>query len=82
MMGYYFRNGLGCGLAGGGWLGTLLICLAIAGVVLYLVLRQPKQSDKSARSDANESINVLNLRFARGEISEEEYKARKAAILK
>lgn len=60
----------------------MFICLIIAGIILYFVLRQPKKSDKSFSSDTNESINILNLRFAKGEISEEEYKVKKATILK
>lgn len=60
----------------------MFICLIIAGIILYFVLRQPKKFDKSFSSDTNESINMLSLRFAKGEISEEEYKVKKAMILK
>lgn len=75
-------NGFGCGINGGGWFGMLFIGLLLIGLVIYLLYRLSKKTEIKNTVDSNESINILNLRFAKGEINEEEYKARKAAILK
>ncbi|WP_030962413.1 SHOCT domain-containing protein [Streptomyces sp. NRRL S-378] len=73
------------GMAGWGWvvmaLGmVLLVALAVAGVVLLL-----RSADRPASSTARPPAlpspkQVLADRFARGEIDEEEYEQRLAAL--
>lgn len=82
MMGY--GTGLGFGL--GGWLGMLgMIILVVAVIVLiaWLVGRvapasQPQlPAPPPARQDA---LELLRLRFARGEITKDEYLAAKQTL--
>jgi len=75
-------NGFGCGINGEGWLGMMLIGLLLIGLIIYFVYKLPKKTESGHFNEMNDSINILNLRFAKGEINEDEYKARKAAILK
>lgn len=55
--------------------------LLVVGVIVYLIVQFPKRDGAKRNSELDEPLNILNARFAKGEISEEEYKARKAAIL-
>ena len=52
----------------GGWL-TLLIGAVLAGIIIYLLIRNGKS--KSAVSESTEAI--LKGRLAKGDINEEEY---------
>lgn len=79
MMGY---SGYGYGMMGYGW-GLLMmigvIALTILGIVaLVRYLQQP--SRPNYQSVGNNALNILNERFAKGEITEEEYKSKKAEI--
>lgn len=80
--GYEINNGFGCGINGGGGFGMMLIGLLLIGLIIYLVFRQPKRAEHRNSNEIDDSINILNLRFAKGEIDEDEFKSRKAAILK
>ena len=70
-------------MTGWGWgMMLLLVVLAVAGVVsLFLVItywaRGPAPGRDSSRADPEE---ILADRFARGEIDEEEFHARRAAL--
>jgi putative membrane protein len=59
-----------------GLVGVLFLALIIAGVVL--VLREP--SSRGPRGDEHSALRILDERFARGEIDEEEYRRRRATI--
>ncbi len=77
----------GCGFAGGwlgwmGWLGPVLMIvfwvLVIVGLVflirwLFLRSAPPKQQDSA--------LDILKLRYARGEISQEEFEQMKQQLL-
>lgn len=56
----------------------LLILLVIAYYIYKAVRRGTLNTDKISLS----SIDILNERFAKGEINEEEYKSKKNEILK
>lgn len=60
----------------------MIVGLLLIGLVIYLVVEHTRRPETKDRTSVDESLNILNLRFARGEIGEEEYRARKAAILK
>lgn len=83
MMGFLYRNGCGFynGIFGGGWF--FMICLFIVGLIVYIAYKSMKREDASKQhSNFNESLQILNLRLVKGEINEDEYKAKKAEILK
>lgn len=72
MMGY------GYGMMGGfGVLSLLLI-----GLVIYAVVKlaQGGNGNNDKRSKGNDALNILNQRYASGEISEEEYKQKKKML--
>ena len=75
----YSGTGFGHWFFGGGILGfgfTVLIIIIIAALVLKLI-RAP-QRRKSETSDTLDSLMILKSRFAKGEVTEQEYKKMKA----
>lgn len=76
MMGY------GYGMMGYGWGWLMMIgiaALTILGIVALLRYLQ-KSGKQNYRTAGNSALNILNERYAKGEISEEEYKNKKAEI--
>lgn len=67
----------------GGWFGVILIPVIIIGVIVYAVMRLSKNNNnvRNERQYDN-SLEILNERFARGEINEEEYKRKKDMLMK
>ncbi len=63
--------GLGHGMFGAGFLGWAITLLII--VLVVLVLGRFFRSDKKPSADTRDSLKILDDRFARGEISEQEY---------
>lgn len=82
MMGYGYGYGWVLMLVGG------LIVIAIIAVVIYLLIRAINISGKSSSSTQHEmqtantsrALAVLAERYARGEITDEEYKQKKSEI--
>lgn len=71
----YSGAGLGHWFFGGGIIGfglTALIIILIAALVLKLM--RGNQQNKSQNSDRLDSLMILKNRFAKGEITEQEYK--------
>lgn len=69
MMGYYNNNGYGWG----GWMLAIMLIwpLLLAGAIWAVIAIT---RDRPARQKVPESpVEILNQRFARGEISEREY---------
>lgn len=81
---YGYGTGLGFGI--GGWLGLLgMIILVIAGVLLiaWLVGRAAPASQPptvAPRPAGQDALELLRLRFARGEITQDEYQAAKQVL--
>ena len=72
MWGYsHMGPGMGHGMFGTGFLGWFIILLII--VLIVLVLSRLFRSDKKTSADTRDSLKILDDRFARGEISEQEY---------
>ena len=66
----------------GSWFGIMIICIIIIGIVVFLISRQFSNNDiKDIRARDN-SLEVLNERFARGEINEDEYNNKKNILIK
>ncbi len=80
MWGCNYYNGAGFGhlFFGRGILGfslTAIIIIAVAALIFRLI-----RSDRSVKSEAldkNDSFEILKIRFAKGEINEQEFKKMK-----
>ncbi len=71
-----FYNGSGYGFMSGGWnwlIGVGIILLVVA--VTYLIVNRNKNKDSN-----NNALKSLKVKFAQGEITEEEYKKRKSVL--
>lgn len=85
MMRYGFGNG-GFGMMGGTWgflmtlFMLLLIVLAILGIVA--LVRYLQKSKPVAVPAENPALMILNERYARGELNDEEYTTKKATLMK
>ena len=75
--------GYGYGGHMGGYGGTMmygygglfiwLIVIALAGVAIYFLVMRSKSSPSSRNSSHETAIHILQKRFAKGEITKEEY---------
>lgn len=70
-----------------GWIGMIIgmIIFVAAIVVLIVILLRPKRMDHygdNYRGNQDSSMRLLDERFAKGEIDEEEYKKRKEILKK
>jgi putative membrane protein len=81
---YGFGSGVGPGL--GGWLGMIGLIVIVVGVILliaWLVGRTgaPAPSQASTVLPAgHDALELLRMRFARGEITEDEYRSAKQVL--
>lgn len=93
MMGYFNQGGMMGNRWDYGWILILLgglIVIGIIGVIIYALVRAANVSGKSdsatpreIQNDSNSrALAVLAERYARGEISDEEYKQKKNEITK
>lgn len=80
----YGYDGAGWGV--GGWILMVILMVLFWGVVVTVfiaVFRRAPSSEGTSRPAApshGSAEQILNERFARGEIDEEEYRARRAAL--
>ncbi|MDD7793512.1 SHOCT domain-containing protein [Clostridium sp. 'White wine YQ'] len=81
--GYGRFGGNGYGYGGAGFM-MMIPMLIILLLVIYFVYKAISRKDinLSANRTSSNAIDILNERFAKGEISEEEYSARKKQLLK
>jgi putative membrane protein len=79
----------GCrGLGFGGFYGAppfmmmipMIIFLIVAGYFIYKLFINKKNNNNPVSSQSFRAIEILNERFAKGEINEEEYIARKSQL--
>ncbi|MBZ9687033.1 SHOCT domain-containing protein [Clostridium estertheticum] len=76
------RNGYGYGYnMMGGWFGMMIIPIIIIGVIVFVVYNHGHNSDFKNTGVRNTSLDILNNRFAAGEINEEEYNRKKDLLL-
>lgn len=61
--------------------GILFYALVILGVY-YIIRSLMKSKAEQGSHPANDALNILNERYARGEIDEEDYQRRKAELKK
>jgi putative membrane protein len=68
---------MGSGMMGFGWrlsFITTLVIIAVIGMVAYLLISGRRQSGAHATSGGTGALEILKERYARGEISEEQYR--------
>ena len=53
-----------------------IIALMVVGIILYLAFSKRK----SAKNTKSEALEILKLRYVKGEISDEEYERRKEVL--
>ncbi|MBN9375337.1 MAG: SHOCT domain-containing protein [Cellulomonas sp.] len=76
MMGWY-----GAGMGWGAWLGMGLFWLLLLGVILYAVVRLLPSGGSSRRDrDPDSPEEIVDRRFARGDIDLETYQAQRAVL--
>jgi putative membrane protein len=75
---------MGYGVGYGGMF-MMLIPIVLVSIIVYAVYKLIGHSNNNGHYNnigSNSALNILNERFARGEITEEEYKQKKNMILK
>lgn len=75
-MHHYYWGPLG-GLSGGI---VMLVPILLIGVILFAAYKLFQGSSKS-RDSKSEALDILDRKYASGELSEEEYKKKKSDIL-
>jgi putative membrane protein len=80
MMGY------GVGYGAGNWgMFMMVIPIILVVIIVYAIYKLKGHSNNSGRYNnirGNSALDILNERFARGEITEEEYNQKRSMILK
>ena len=72
MMGYRYGYNMM-----GGWSGMMIIPIILIAVVIFVVYKQGLNNKFKDIGTRDNALDILNERFARGEINEEEYNNRK-----
>lgn len=62
---------------GYGWLWMLLTWVVVIGVVVWVVTRVSARDGAQGRTGSRDARRILDERFARGEIDEDEYRRRR-----
>ena len=71
---------------GGGWWALMMVgtvvfwAVFVIGVVAFLRRYDPRSAGLSTQSPANSAIEILKERFARGELTEDEYLRRRKLL--
>lgn len=61
----------------GGWSGMMIIPIILIGAFIYMLLSQRESNNFKGAGARDNAIDILNERFARGEINEDEYISKK-----
>ncbi|MEP7378083.1 MAG: SHOCT domain-containing protein [Chloroflexota bacterium] len=78
--------GYGGGLELAGWLGMIGMVVLVIGVIVLIVWLVTRAGatgtaqGPAARPAGQDALEVLRMRFARGELTEEEYRAAKKVL--
>lgn len=76
----WWNDGAGYGMGWGGWVLMVVAMIVFWGIVVVGVLALFRQSRTNRTPTQDSPREVLDERFARGEIDAEEYRARKAIL--
>ena len=77
MMGYRYGYNMM-----GGWSGMMIIPIILIAVVMFFIYKQSQNNNIKDIGTRNNALDILNERFARGEIDEEEYNNKKNILSK
>ena len=77
MMGYGYGNTMM-----GGGVRVMIIPIILIGVAIFLFYRKGQNYNANDLGARDKSLDILNERFARGEINEDEYNQRKNVLSK
>lgn len=83
MMGWYNDGSTGAG----GWIAMILMmslfwgAVIFAGVMIFRGTSGSRDNAPTNQTSHRDPVNILNERFARGELENEEYEARKTVLL-
>ncbi|EKE25194.1 MAG: hypothetical protein ACD_5C00254G0001 [uncultured bacterium] len=82
-----YPGSCGIGIGGGAFGIGLVFMILFWGVVIWAIVAlvrhfSGKNSDWHVKSGSDEAMGILNERYAKGEISKEEYEERKATLIK
>jgi len=77
MMGYRYGYNMM-----GGWYGMMIIPIILIAVVIFVIYKQGLNNKFKDIGVKGNALDILNERFARGEINEEEYNNKKSILLK
>jgi len=76
-------DGYGYGMMGNDWSWIMMLgmfALFIVGVAVFLwLIKNPRQLENNP--SAEKPLEILNARYAKGELSDEEYQKKKVSIL-
>ena len=61
----------------GGWSGMMIMPIILIAVVIFVIYKQSQNNNIKDIGTRNNALDILNERFARGEIYEEEYNNKK-----
>jgi len=64
-----------------GWFG-MLIPFILVGLVIYLLVKPSQNNHRNymSQNGENDALDILNQRYAKGEISDEEYQHKKKML--
>ncbi len=71
----------------GGWLVGILFLIVLVVIIIYAINKfsqlymQTRKNGLQSSSPEDEALRILNMRFANGEITEEEYERKKKLLL-
>lgn len=68
----------GCGLAGGLWL--LLAAVTLAGVAVVATSSERRRGTNSDGASGSVALSILDERFARGEIDQDDFEQRRRKL--
>lgn len=77
------RHGCGFGFGmGGGFLWTILLLIAVVGLGVFFIskISSSKGSRDSNKNLESSALDILQERYAKGEISDEEYEQKKKIL--
>ena len=77
MMGYIYGYNMM-----GGWSCMMIIPIILIAVVIFVMYKQGLNNKFKDIGTRDNALDILNERFARGEIDEEEYNNKKNILLK
>jgi len=64
-----------------GWFGMMIIPVIIIVIVVFIVYKLLQKNNINDIGERDNSLEILNERFARGEINEDEYNHKKELLL-